>query len=101
MKQSADLVEKVVQDNLDQKEFDWGHLKQDVREKLNRFLFDQTKRHPVILPVIMEINQHAKKKSKGNNNGEKKSEKANHKKEQHHSRGRGRKHQTEKSKQKK
>ena len=101
MKQSADLVEKVVQDNLDQKEFDWGHLKQDVREKLNRFLFDQTKRHPVILPVIMEINQHAKKKSKGNNNGEKKSEKAYHKKEQHHSRGRGRKHQTEKSKQKK
>ncbi len=101
MKQSADLVEKVVQDNLDQKEFDWGHLKQDVREKLNRFLFDQTKRHPVILPVIMEINQHAKKKSKGNNNGEKKSEKANHKKEQHHGRGRGRKHQTEKSKQKK
>ena len=101
MKQSADLVEKVVQDNLDQKEFDWGHLKQDVREKLNRFLFDQTKRHPVILPVIMEINQHAKKKSKGNNNGEKESEKANHKKEQHHSRGRGRKHQTEKSKQKK
>ncbi|KRK60571.1 ribonuclease J [Limosilactobacillus antri] len=56
MKQSADLVERVVQDNLDQKEFDWGHLKQDVREKLNRFLFDQTKRHPVILPVIMEIN---------------------------------------------
>ena len=101
MKQSADLVEKVVQDNLDQKEFDWGHLKQDVREKLNRFLFDQTKRHPVILPVIMEINQHAKKKSKGNNNGEKKSEKANHKKEQHNGRGRGRKHQTEKSKQKK
>ena len=101
MKQSADLVEKVVQDNLDQKEFDWGHLKQDVREKLNRFLFDQTKRHPVILPVIMEINQHAKKKSKGNNNGEKKSEKANHKNEQHHVRGRGRKHQKEKSKQKK
>lgn len=66
MKQSADLVEKVVQDNLDKKEFDWGHLKQDVREKLNRFLFDQTKRHPVILPVIMEINQHAKKKAKKN-----------------------------------
>ncbi|MGM9892457.1 ribonuclease J [Limosilactobacillus sp.] len=96
MKQSADLVEKVVQDNLDQKEFDWGHLKQDVREKLNRFLFDQTKRHPVILPVIMEINQHAKKKSKANN-GEKKAEKSNnHKKERHHGRGRGRKHQAEK-----
>lgn len=76
MKQSADLVEKVVQENLDQKEFDWSHLKQDVREKLNRFLFDQTKRHPVILPVIMEINQHAKRKNKGNNNGEAKKQAA-------------------------
>ena len=63
MKQSADLVEKVVQENLDQKEFDWTHLKSDVREKLNRFLFNQTKRHPVILPVIMEINQHPKRKN--------------------------------------
>lgn len=98
MKQSADLVEKVVQDNLDQKEFDWGHLKQDVREKLNRFLFDQTKRHPVILPVIMEINQHAKKKTK--NKGEAKKDSGSHKKEAHHGhgRGRGRKRQIEKSK---
>ena len=96
MKQSADLVEKVVQDNLDQKEFDWGHLKQDVREKLNRFLFDQTKRHPVILPVIMEINQHAKKKTK--NKGEAKKDSGSHKKEAHHGhgRGRGRKRQAEK-----
>ena len=99
MKQSADLVEKVVQDNLDQKEFDWGHLKQDVREKLNRFLFDQTKRHPVILPVIMGINQHAKKKTK--NKGEAKKDSGSHKKEAHHGhgRGRGRKRQAEKSKQ--
>ena len=79
MKQSADLVEKVVQDNLDKKEFDWGHLKQDVREKLNRFLFDQTKRHPVILPVIMEINQHAKKKAKKTPENKGKKEKAGHK----------------------
>ena len=97
MKQSADLVEKVVQENLDQKEFDWSHLKQDVREKLNRFLFDQTKRHPVILPVIMEINQHAKRKNKGNNNGEAKKQgngqDQKKKKQGHHRNGRGRKHE--------
>ena len=63
MNQAADLVEKVVQEDLNQKEFDWGHLKQNVRDKLNRFLFNQTKRHPVILPVIMEINQHPKRKN--------------------------------------
>ncbi|WP_304683002.1 ribonuclease J, partial [uncultured Limosilactobacillus sp.] len=83
MQQSADLVEKIVQENLDQKEFDWSHLKQDVRDKLNRFLFDQTKRHPVILPVIMEINQHAKKNK---NNADKKDEKPGkqHSVKEHH-----------------
>lgn len=89
MQQSADLVEKIVQENLDQKEFDWSHLKQDVRDKLNRFLFDQTKRHPVILPVIMEINQHQKKIK---NNVEKKEEKsAKPRSMKEHHRGRGKK----------
>ena len=89
MQQSADLVEKIVQENLDQKEFDWSHLKQDVRDKLNRFLFDQTKRHPVILPVIMEINQHQKKIK---NNVEKKEEKsAKPRSTKEHHRGHGKK----------
>ena len=89
MQQSADLVEKIVQENLDQKEFDWSHLKQDVRDKLNRFLFDQTKRHPVILPVIMEVNQHAKKAKNSTEKKEDKSTKSRSTKEHH--RGRGKK----------
>lgn len=93
MEQSAQLVERVVQKNLDEKEFDWTHLKQDVRDKLNRFLFDHTKRHPVILPVIMEINQHAKRKNHKSNkkNENDQGKKANQ--EHHRGRGRGRKHQ--------
>lgn len=101
MQQSAELVERVVQSNLDEKEFDWSHLKQDVREKLNRFLFDHTKRHPVILPVIMEINQHAKHKSrkKADKSTDKQNENGNvhgHSHKQHH-RGRGRKRQAKNS----
>ncbi len=66
--ESADIITKTVQSNIDNKEFDWGHLKQDVREQLNHFLYEQTKRHPVILPVIMEINQyHGYGKNKKNN----------------------------------
>ncbi len=66
--ESADIITKTVQSNLDNKEFDWGHLKQDVREQLNHFLYEQTKRHPVILPVIMEINQyHGHGKNKKSN----------------------------------
>lgn len=101
MQQSADLVEKIVQENLDQKEFDWSHLKQDVRDKLNRFLFDQTKRHPVILPVIMEVNQHSRKKN-GTQKAEENSsnQQENKKKAKRRSsrgRGRGRKHQANKN----
>lgn len=61
IEESSKLVKKTVQANLDNKEFDWGHLKQDVRDKLGKYLYDQTKRRPVILPVIMEVNQHHKK----------------------------------------
>ena len=68
MVESRDIVAKIVQRDLDNKEFDWSQLKQDIRENLNNFLYEQTKRHPVILPVIMEINQNnhfSKKKKKG------------------------------------
>ena len=64
IEESSKLVKKTVQANLDNKEFDWGHLKQDVRDKLGKYLYDQTKRRPVILPVIMEVNQHHKKAKK-------------------------------------
>ena len=68
IQESAEVVKKVVQANLDNKEFDWGHLKQDVREQLGRLLFEATKRRPVILPVIMEVNQHHRKTKKNNKN---------------------------------
>ncbi|MHC9532811.1 ribonuclease J [Dellaglioa sp. BT-FLS60] len=61
IEKSAEIVSETVQDNLNNKEFDWGHLKQDVREKMSHFLYEQTKRRPVILPVIMEINQYHRK----------------------------------------
>ena len=57
MAESSDIVVKAIENNLANKEFDWNDLKQDVREDLSKYLFEQTKRHPVILPVIMEVNQ--------------------------------------------
>ncbi|MGO1580997.1 MAG: ribonuclease J [Peptoniphilaceae bacterium] len=34
---------------------DWSSLKSNIREDLKGFLFQQTKRNPMILPIIMEI----------------------------------------------
>lgn len=86
MSQAADLVENIVNTNLAKKKFDWSHLKQDVREKLNHFLFDQTKRRPVILPVIMELNQHPHKKhhtNKGKEKGNNKQDAGQHQQTSH------------------
>ncbi|WP_125579744.1 ribonuclease J [Levilactobacillus cerevisiae] len=70
MQESAQIIRKAVQNNLDNKEFDWGHLKQDVREHLSHYLFEQTHRRPVILPVIMEVNQHHRRSTGKGKDGE-------------------------------
>ncbi|BDR57186.1 ribonuclease J [Xylocopilactobacillus apis] len=54
---SKEVIKKSVLNYMENDDFDWSEIKQDVRDDLNKFLFEQTKRHPVILPVIMEVNQ--------------------------------------------
>lgn len=55
LRESADLVNTVVEDYLAQPNFDWNELKGAVRDNIGKFLFEQTKRRPAILPVIMEV----------------------------------------------
>ena len=54
MRESAEIVQEIVETHLQVQDFDWGNLKQDIRDQLSRYLFEQTRRRPVILPVIME-----------------------------------------------
>ena len=55
LRESTDLIHKTVEDYLAQESFDWGELKGAVRDSLAKFLFEQTKRRPAILPVVMEV----------------------------------------------
>ncbi|MGX6978058.1 ribonuclease J [Vagococcus elongatus] len=57
LSESAKIVEKIVEENLIDNDFEWSKLKQSIRDELSRYLFEQTKRRPVILPVIMESSQ--------------------------------------------
>lgn len=34
---------------------EWNHLKNDVRESVQRYIYDTLKRNPMILPIIVEI----------------------------------------------
>lgn len=56
------MIEEIVGKHLESNDFEWSKLKQDIRDQLGRYLFEQTKRRPVILPVIMEATQRRGKK---------------------------------------
>lgn len=55
MDDSTKLVRDIVERNIAKESFEWSSLKQEIREELNRNLFEKTKRRPMILPIIMEI----------------------------------------------
>lgn len=55
LREASELVNTTVENYFTKDSFDWTELKSAVRDDLAKFLFDQTKRRPAILPVIMEV----------------------------------------------
>lgn len=55
MDESTKLVRDIVERNIAKETFEWSSLKQEIRDELNRSLFEKTKRRPMILPIIMEV----------------------------------------------
>ena len=35
--------------------YEWGMIKSNIKEALSKFFYEQTKRSPMILPIIMEV----------------------------------------------
>lgn len=55
MADSSTLVREIVEKSISKDSFDWASLKQEIRDSLNHYLFEKTKRRPMIMPIIMEI----------------------------------------------
>ena len=55
LRESSELINHTVENYFEQDSFDWGELKGLVRDNLAKYLFDQTKRRPAVLPVVMEV----------------------------------------------
>ncbi|WP_102346888.1 ribonuclease J [Bacillus sp. Marseille-P3661] len=53
--QSTEMVQQIILKNMKDQVIDWSTLKTGIRESLSHFLFEKTKRRPMILPIIMEI----------------------------------------------
>nr|WP_054949852.1 ribonuclease J [Numidum massiliense] len=47
----SETLDRCMNDNINE----WASLKTNVREALGRFLYEKTRRRPMILPIIMEV----------------------------------------------
>ena len=55
LEEAANRVKDIVEKSISKDSFDWTGIKQDIRDTLNQFLYEKTKRRPMILPIIMEV----------------------------------------------
>ncbi|MFO1445964.1 ribonuclease J [Bacillus sp. Bva_UNVM-123] len=53
--EATNRVRDIVEKSITKDAFDWSGIKQDMRDELNQYLFEKTKRRPMILPIIMEV----------------------------------------------
>lgn len=53
--ETCDEARRLIEDSLSRNRRDWYAAKTNVREGLRRFIYEKTKRNPIILPVFMEV----------------------------------------------
>lgn len=57
LEEAGHIVSEVLERSLSQKISEWSSLKTGIRDALSRYLFDKTRRRPMILPIIMEVKE--------------------------------------------
>ncbi|WP_031473054.1 ribonuclease J [[Clostridium] aminophilum] len=57
MGEAQNIVDDAVQDCLDRNISDWGKIKHVIRDSLSGYLWKKMKRNPMILPIIMEVDE--------------------------------------------
>ena len=53
--QATEVVTKTLNNCFDKNKKDWNEMKSAVRDDLREFIYEKTKRNPVILPIFMEV----------------------------------------------
>lgn len=54
MEEASNIAREVIEKYVGKETFEWTNIKQEIRDTLNQYLFQKTKRRPMIIPIIME-----------------------------------------------
>jgi len=52
--EATEIARECIEKYVSKDTFEWTNIKQEIRETLNAYLFQKTKRRPMIIPIIME-----------------------------------------------
>ena len=52
---AKNVIKQVLKDCEDRNIKEWAYLKNNIKENLKDYLYQKTKRNPMILPIIMEV----------------------------------------------
>lgn len=55
IKEAKEIVRKELEECLENKVIEWYVLKANMKKAMEKYLYEKTKRRPIILPIIMEI----------------------------------------------
>lgn len=55
MNEARDIAYQVIDEQYDKRYHDWNSVKTRMRDEISRFMYEKTKRSPMILPIFMEI----------------------------------------------
>jgi ribonuclease J len=55
MDEAGKIVDSTLNRFIGEQAVEWSFMKNQIRDALNKFLYEQTRRRPMILPIIMEV----------------------------------------------
>ncbi|WP_114603466.1 ribonuclease J [Staphylococcus sp. EZ-P03] len=55
LKEAEEKVREIVELGLQERRIEWSEIKQNMRDKISKLLFENTKRRPMIIPIISEV----------------------------------------------
>ena len=55
LRQAKEIILQTLEQSSGEERMDWGVIKEKIRADLKRYIKKQTSKHPLVLPVILEV----------------------------------------------